>query len=826
MKWQFLFALLAATPSMATQSAQDAADDLWTEAEMALGEMEELSLSDSMSLGNSLELTDEDIRDWAMEGSIHRSYPVPLLTRWEEMLRRRLIEEDVAAVSTSIADEFHMSASDMELLIRRWVTAFYRYYPTQGENEQRDQIREDLLAIVQRSGHAAVAVEAAADALDELLECDRETFASLLEGSRDRAADAWRIVSVAPCNGSFLTYLESTPDHPVPALIRLADYGTLRPSGALSVYAWLTSEAGLAHIDLDHRSQMAATLNRRYVALLLEVGLADRAVALLDSMTPADRAQVLNPAPDVFVVRADGLPVYVTPSREVRSMPLDLAIVYFLAGRRAESEQLLQLVESRDEARAAFECLWDPSPQSDGGSCSRSFGLPMEILALEHLMYRPEDDPYPLAEILFSGGLVHGSSGPRAELRCRLLDDAQYASICDDARRSVGWNIGMDVFPENHSQAMTAIETLSLPGWLEERASISAELETIRSLENSHTAGNNRANQLAIDPDPPSFVLNPLPPRYRGDSEEEIEWPTDFSGWPEGYRPVRWEIEDERTVVVSLSQMLDPTGEISAGGYWIHISHDGGQSWEVPLYTGLSEHFPYVVKPRSRMPLIDGDDLNVEVEIAEIDTRSISYPPVGLRTRRREANIYLEIPLSTLRRDSDGNGLSDLVERHLLLDRHENETATPYIVGSADSVSCPAEPDLLTRARMRIFEQLFDMPNRAIVEPVDRTNEMPLMRDWRRATSGVAQPLFVSGNPSDFTCLRSDRLIIVYGAEDIAALQRHAPDFRTIELPQITLNRAGDRGYVIWSAGWRGGTLRLRLVEGEWAVDEISNWIS
>lgn len=50
------------------------------------------------------------------------------------------------------------------------------------------------------------------------------------------------------------------------------------------------------------------------------------------------------------------------------------------------------------------------------------------------------------------------------------------------------------------------------------------------------------------------------------------------------------------------------------------------------------------------------------------------------------------------------------------------------------------------------------------------------------------------------------------------------PQDRQLRLSQ--LSAAGDRGYVIWSAGWTGGTCRLRLVDGRWIFETISAWIT
>jgi hypothetical protein len=68
--------------------------------------------------------------------------------------------------------------------------------------------------------------------------------------------------------------------------------------------------------------------------------------------------------------------------------------------------------------------------------------------------------------------------------------------------------------------------------------------------------------------------------------------------------------------------------------------------------------------------------------------------------------------------------------------------------------------------------------------------------------------------------------MIVYGDADLPELQRFRPDFHAIEVPRIVFNRAHDRGYVQWSAGWAGGTFRLRLVDGRWVFDSISEWVT
>ena len=114
----------------------------------------------------------------------------------------------------------------------------------------------------------------------------------------------------------------------------------------------------------------------------------------------------------------------------------------------------------------------------------------------------------------------------------------------------------------------------------------------------------------------------------------------------------------------------------------------------------------------------------------------------------------------------------------------------------------------------------------AIVEPVDRPPGL-IIPKWGHGTDpGTSAPIFLSGDPKDFYCLEPNRFMIVYSDKDVEALERFTPDFHTLELPPIVFNREHNRGYVKYSFGWAGGTLRMRLVNGQWVFDELSSWIT
>lgn len=85
---------------------------------------------------------------------------------------------------------------------------------------------------------------------------------------------------------------------------------------------------------------------------------------------------------------------------------------------------------------------------------------------------------------------------------------------------------------------------------------------------------------------------------------------------PPGFQLIRAERQGSRAVAISVSQALDPTGEVSRGGYWVHLSTDRGRHWARSMYTGLAERFPYVVEKRSPAVLLVGEASACEPVIA------------------------------------------------------------------------------------------------------------------------------------------------------------------------------------------------------------------
>ncbi len=785
-------------------------------------------------------LTADDLRRFGADGDAFEFADIaPDLDRWRTSLKRALAGGDLARASRQLAREFDLTPKAMRELARLWLISEINEYAFDDGSEEAARFRAEMLDARASAGHTRLTEQIAADAIGRVTECDVPAFETIVAGSPDAVASAWSVVNLATCSEGFTWFAQRFPERSAAALLGELQWGALDDTRALPLYSWLGSERGLAHVAEADRANVHAWLARRFAGELVSVGLEGRAAALVDGLPAAVRERAFVEDLPAFVATVDGLTVSFDAD-DAGGIGLSHAITKFMTGHPGEAERILAALPDLALSRRAFDCRWDPheSAARPDGPCAddRSFrDVGVYPLILDRLLHDPGADPYPLAEVGFSGGIFEGGTS-HPEMLCRFFAEPQYASICDNARRGVLYAATLD--PERYDfdegqRIAEAIEALRLPGWEAHRDAFAADLAAVRERYAAYGGDSPWRRREAVDPVTPPFAEQPLPEDARTSAERrQAEWETE-RGWPAGWEelplgffPVRWEAAGGRAIAVSVSPLLDPSGEVSAGGYWVHLSDDGGKTWRTPRYTGLAEHFPYVVPPTSKLPLLDGDTLRLEVEVAEIDTRSISYPPVALATRRRAKDLFLEIPLAALERDGDDDGITDLVESHLLLDRAGTGGA-PFVIGTDPDERCAGADPALIGLRAQVLLRVTGQEERAIIEPVDRRPADALVAGWRRAETGLSWPLYLKGDRAEFACLPANgRLMLVFDEAQEAELQRRTPDFRLLEFPRLVMNRERTRGYVIWSAGWTGGTLRALLVDGEWQLVETSSWIT
>jgi hypothetical protein len=816
----------------------------------------------STALVQTFTPTAGDVAQLAKSESPSRGYGWAVQTEpFDKALLANLRSGSIPKAAKAMAPQAGLPAPLLEKIIALRLFLQQHKYDHMVE-DNRTALRRRILGLVPQVQGQELGTLLLAEMIDAIGDERGSDVDTLVSAAPDKARMA---TLVAPIIGGKSAYAHAAAlagPAAMPVLIRWAKSGDIDGADKLALYDWLASPAALAQIDPAQRADFSVRFLRKSLSTLLYHGLDREALSRLDAMAPAVRDRVLSTTEKLSnsvtvagieinfddddevvtveeVAVADSNGKITTSSattakpepadpfdRDAGALRLGLAEAYLMADRPDDTRRMLDGLVDLAGLRAGFDCMFgkaDAKPETCG---VKPDSFPKEghlarLLLLDAALNRKGEDPYLIAEFM-AGATTPSGQFAGAQLACRVFSSQQFPGLCAAAMWR-GYNAPEDegkVFshPSSEEQADVARALgLTVPDYTARRARLMAAMPPKPAPPPGWHTGK-RETVIASAPD---YQEKPIPSAFLRPHAPAA--PKGLSRLPAGFMPVRMERQGNTAVAVSVSQTLDPVGEISPGGYWLHVSHDGGKHWKQPLYTGLVARWPYVAKAASALPLIAGNRVQLAVDVAEIDTASIMYPPVVTRNRREMPNRFLSISLKDLARDSDGDGISDVVAHHLLLD--QPDTIRPYAVGSDKAGTCGglASPERI--ALMAVLARIADPSAQAIIEPVKRT--LPLsMLGWQGTDAAPARPAMLQGRAEDFHCLKVDRPVLVFNTAAIEAMKPLSPDFHAIDMPPIIFNRDKTRGFVSWSAGWAGGTLRLRLIDGRWKIDDIRQWIT
>lgn len=118
-------------------------------------------------------------------------------------------------------------------------------------------------------------------------------------------------------------------------------------------------------------------------------------------------------------------------------------------------------------------------------------------------------------------------------------------------------------------------------------------------------------------------------------------------------------------------------------GIWVAYSINKGESWEY-LYTGIVQQQPLYVKWYSKLPLINSKgELQIETCLLRQLT-PFTHPGPGPTYEVVKDGLLLTLDLKTLKKDTDGDGLSDIVETKYFTNLNNKDTDGDGIYDNLD----------------------------------------------------------------------------------------------------------------------------------------------
>jgi len=301
---------------------------------------------------------------------------------------------------------------------------------------------------------------------------------------------------------------------------------------------------------------------------------------------------------------------------------------------------------------------------------------------------------------------------------------------------------------------------------------------------------------------------------------------------PRSFAVVRAESSGQQLRAVCISPAVDPGGEVSPGGYWLVRSNDGGSTWLTPVYLGFQYQQPYVVREKARVSMFAPNVLRLEVAVEELDPESITFPPVELSLRREAKDLYIDLPLDEIDRDTDADGFTDLLEAKLATDPTKADTDGDGLSDSLDDfpqASARAEAGPYAPIVVDMLKQLVGFESAGIIVPVRKGGGDSLdsmLSGMKHAEAGSVLFQLIEGDASQFNGLRADGQVIVISPEQVAEISARSGPFYPLSFPTILMDPQHTRALVKWSAGWRGGTLIYHLKDGRWISERAREWIT
>jgi len=133
---------------------------------------------------------------------------------------------------------------------------------------------------------------------------------------------------------------------------------------------------------------------------------------------------------------------------------------------------------------------------------------------------------------------------------------------------------------------------------------------------------------------------------------------------PLGFEVMRAEQSGTRLVVLAWSGTLDPSGELPGGGYWLLIREGNTSKWN-ELYLGIRAFRPTEIKAKSKVPMLGADGV---VRLEAVDHGAFGPQPNPAALLVTSNPFLLVAPLSEFTRDTDFDGLTDVLESRMRLD--------------------------------------------------------------------------------------------------------------------------------------------------------------
>ena len=260
-------------------------------------------------------------------------------------------------------------------------------------------------------------------------------------------------------------------------------------------------------------------------------------------------------------------------------------------------------------------------------------------------------------------------------------------------------------------------------------------------------------------------------------------------------------------------------------GIWVAYSDDNGETWSY-YYTGIVQKQPLFVKWYSSYPLInEKGDLQIEACLLR-QMSPFTHPGPGPSYQLVKDGLLLTLDLETLRKDSDGDGLTDIVEAKFRTDPNNADTDGD---GVLDNLDMNPRFAMQRTEKTSAFEAIIN--NEEICRWWDEEDcEVPFakMPESHYVDEKTATVLIVTDDPSLQSIQPKSCRVIILTTEEYENEPRYFKnDLNVMRITPFFKVDGEDDTYVVRESINTGGTqYMVKKTPKGWKIVAISYWIS
>ena len=262
--------------------------------------------------------------------------------------------------------------------------------------------------------------------------------------------------------------------------------------------------------------------------------------------------------------------------------------------------------------------------------------------------------------------------------------------------------------------------------------------------------------------------------------------------------------------------------DIFNSGVFVAYSSNSGSTWDY-YYTGLTQDAPLFVKWYSKYPLIDTEG-NVQIEacLRSGDGNShwswLMSPPVVVKD-----GLLITFDLETLRKDSDGDGLTDIEETRLRTDPFKADTDDD---GIPDNMDLNPRCNVPRTDKTIVYEVLlneeteipFSDEEEPLTIPFDEIAELHYCTDTTKTV------MIVTDDPNIRSVQPKNRRVIFLTAEEYGDQNYNPEDIERLWV--TSFKKQEDGSYIVdRNTSFSGCTYSVKKTSKGWAIKMTSMYI-